>query len=218
MSRGFFIPAGTRDISRDILDADGLLRILPAQFYAGTSGHERGLAAVRNGLYGLPTIELCDWLTAHIAGRSALEIGAGHGRLAEHLGIRAVDNFMQDRPEVAALYRAQRQPRVQYGSNVEKIDALDAVIQYRPQVVIGSWITHRFDPAEAWRGGNQYGPDAKAILKLVEEYILIGHEDSHALNPLLELPHEMLFPDWLYSRVPDPASGRNFIAIWKGTP
>lgn len=218
MGQAFIVPANTRDISREILDADGLLRILPAQFYASTTGNERGLAGVRNALYGLPTIELCEWLTARISGRSALEIGAGHGRLAAHLGIRAVDNFMQDRPEVAALYRATLQPRIHYGANVERIDALDAVIKYRPQVVIGSWITHRFDPGEVWRGGNEYGPDAKTILKLVEEYILIGNEGPHALNPLLELPHEMIFPDWLYSRVPDPARGRNFIAIWKGSP
>lgn len=210
----FVIPDGTKDISGEILDTQGRLRVLPAGFYAHTTRAERGLACVNNGLYGLPTLELAEWLTKRIAGRRAIEIGAGNGSLAAHLGIHATDSFMQDAPNIRNLYAAMRQPRVRYGANVEAIEALDAVTKYKPQVVIGSWITHRYNRAEHHRGGNMYGPDAAAILKLIEEYILIGNEVTHRFNPLWDIPHEVIYPEWLYSRSVNGA--RDFIAVWKG--
>lgn len=212
----YMIPADTRDISRDVIDPHGRLRIMPAVYYQGTTGPERSLVCVKHGLYGLPTQELCEWLTEKIAGRLAIEIGAGNGSMAAHIGIKATDNYMQANERIHALYRLFGQPPIQYGENVERLEALDAVKKYKPKVVIGSWITHRYNAQEHWRGGNQYGPDIPAILKLCEEYILIGNEKTHARDPLLSQTHEMIYPPWLFSRVDN--YGRDFIAIWRGTP
>lgn len=210
----FIIPADTRDISAEILDEEGRLRILPAEFHEHTTLAERGYACLKNGLYGLPTLELCQWLAERIAGRSAIEIGAGHGRLAEHLGIMATDNYMQhESSPLYETYLRMGQPPVHYGANVENLEALAAVKKYKPQVVIGSWITHRYNPREHWRGGNQYGPDLRAILELIEEYVLIGNRVTHRDNPLWDIPHEIFYPPGLYSRA---MRERDFIAVWKG--
>jgi hypothetical protein len=210
----YAIPANTRDISSEVIDARGRLRIMPAAYYKGTTGAERSFVCVKHGLYGLPTVELCEWLHDRIGERQAIEIGAGNGAMAEFLAIRATDNYMQQNAAIHAYYRLLGQPPITYGENVERLEALDAVKKYQPQVVIGSWITHRYNPAEHWRGGNQYGPDTKEILRLCDEYVLIGNEKTHARDPLWELPHEVFYPPWLFSRVDNYA--RDFVAVWKG--
>lgn len=203
------------DIAPELHDAEGRLRVMPAAFYASKTPETVAVYCVRNGSYGLPTTELCEWLTGFIGGRSALEIGAGNGGMAAHLKIRAVDNYMQDTPALRLLYRAAQQAPVKYGSNVEKMEANDAVKLYKPQVVIGYYITHRYNAAEHWRGGNMYAPDIPAILQQVEHYIHIGNEKTHARDPLLALPHETYYFPWLYSR--SSMWGRDFIGVWKGT-
>jgi hypothetical protein len=209
----FAIDKDVRDITQEMTGEAGLLRVMPASYYAQVHPAERALACLRNGWYGLPTIELCDWLNDFIAGRSAIEIGAGNGALARYLGIRATDNYMQEWPHVKAMYESAKQPPARYGADVEEIDALHAVKKYRPQVVIGSWITHRWNPAEPWRGGNMYGPDIPEILKLCEHYVHIGNEGPHAKDPMWEHPHKIEFPSWLYSRTGSPER-RDFIATW----
>jgi hypothetical protein len=203
-----------RDLVPEMFDAEDRLRIMPASYYRTTTGTERALVCVKRGLYGLPTTELCEWLKAFIGGRSALEIGAGNGSMAAHLGIRACDNYMLEWPEVKRVFQATAQLTAPYGANVERLEALAAVQKYRPQVVIGSWITHRYNPRDPWRGGNQYGPDLPAILKLCEHYVLIGNEETHGANPLWALPHTVEFPPWLFSRT--DSIGRDFVAVWKG--
>lgn len=95
----YALDARTRDISADVLDGSGRLRILPAAYWATTTPPERGLFCVRHGVYCLVTEELVAYLREAIAGRSAIEIGAGNGVLAEALGIPATDNFMQTWPQ-----------------------------------------------------------------------------------------------------------------------
>jgi hypothetical protein len=205
-----FIDPRTRDLSADVIGPDGCLRILPASFWAQTTKQERGLLCVRNGVYCLPTLELVERLREMIAGRIAIEIGAGNGVLAQALGIPATDNRMQEDPTIRAAYRAQGQAPVRYGAHVERLDAHEAVEKYRPEVVIGAWITHRYDPSNHAAGGNMFGPDEFAIVLAVQEYILIGHEGVHAPKPLWRRPHTVWHPQFLYSRAMSP--GRDFIA------
>lgn len=204
-----------RDLAPDVIDEEGLPRVMPAGYYAETSAQERAWLGLRHGLYGLPTEELCDWMTEHIAGRKAIEVGAGNGRMAERLGIPATDLCLQDDPEIKAYFDATGQPRTQYGPNVERLEALAAVRKYRPAVVIGSWITHRYNPRRHGLGGNQYGPKMDAILERCDEYVLIGNTRTHAQNPLWRREHELLHFPWIYSR--SVTDTPDFIAIWKGS-
>lgn len=206
-------PSEIRDISDQLLDDAGQLRIVPASTFEQTTAHERFLFGVRHGLYSLPTTELCAFLRARIAGRSAIEIGAGHGGLAAALKIPATDNRQQDDPEIKAYYAALGQPTVRYGKNVEKLDASAAVEKYRPQVVIACWVTHRFDPSRPELEGNESGVDEAAIIAACDEYIFIGNERVHEKKPIWSLPHEKATPPWIYSRAANPTS--NFVAIWR---
>lgn len=209
-------PSKIRDLAKNVLDANGHPKVMPASFYADTSQEERSLFAVRNGLYGLHTQELVDWLRAFIGQRSAIEIGAGNGVLAKALGITATDNFMQDNPAIRLLYEQSKQPPVKYGQDVERIDAAAAVRKYRPQVVIGSWITRRYTAAEPERGGNMFGVDELDILAHCQHYVLIGNARVHANSALVNHgdPEQLLTPDWLYSRAMNGTP--NFIGVWRG--
>lgn len=205
-------PNQIRDISAELLDADGRLRIVPASVLQSTSAAERLLFGVRQGIYGLPTQELCTFLRERISGRCAIEIGAGHGELARALGIPATDNRQQEEPAVAAHYQSLGQPTIRYGEHVEKLDAAVALAKYRPEVVVASWVTHRFEASHPSRGGSVTGVDEAAIIAACQEYILIGNEHVHKHKPIWALAHEKISPPWLYSRAVNGSP--DFIAIW----
>ena len=207
-------PRKVRDISSQLLDAQGRLKVVPSGVYAQTTPDERALFGVRHAFYGFLTVELVAYLKGVIAGRSAIEIGAGHGGLATALGITATDNCQQDNPDIRAYYEAMGQPTIRYGANVGKLDALKAITQYRPSVVVASWVTHRYDPRRHAAGGNQDGVTEEDIVKNCETYVLIGNERVHANKSLWALPHEKITPPWLYSRARNGSA--DFIAIWQG--
>lgn len=206
-------PTKVQDISSRLLDDRGRLRITSARTLEGTTAQERLLFGVRQGVYSFPTDELCDFLRSRIEGRVAIEIGAGHGLLAEALSIPATDNRQQEDPELKAYYAQIGQPTVPYGKNVEKLDAVAAIEKYRPNVVIACWVTHRFDSDRPYAGGSVTGVDEASIIESCDEYIFIGNEHVHAQKPIWEMPHEKLTPWWLYSRAVN-GSGE-FIATWR---
>jgi hypothetical protein len=210
----YLISGDVSDLAPAVIDGTGLPRVMQASFYEATTQEERTVLAVRHGLYGLPTVELVAWLRTHIGDRSAIEIGAGNGRLAEAVGIPATDTRIQEGGATRAHYESIGQAPVTYGPNVERIEALDAVRKHRPSVVVGSWITHRYDGARHAAGGSMYGPDTLAILALCDEYVHIGNEGVHQHDPLWALPHEVHHFPWLYSRAMN--GGRDVIGVWKG--
>ncbi len=202
-----------RDISGRVIASPGRPRVLRASAYEGTTAEERLLCCVRNGIYGLPTTELVNFLRAEIGDASAIEIGAGNGVLADALGIPATDNRQQEEPAIRSYYDSSRQPTVVYGDNVEKLDAGAAIAKYRPDVVIACWITHRFDIARQEQGGSASGIDEEAVVRSCDKYVLVGNEHVHSGKPIWRLPHEKITPPWLYSRAVNGTP--DFIAIWK---
>jgi hypothetical protein len=195
-----------------LLDGRGRLCVVPAATLASTTPEERLLFGVRHGIYSFPTQELCAHLRAVIGGRTAIEIGAGHGVLAQALGIPATDNRQQEDAAVRAYYQILGQPTVPYGEHVEKLDAAEAVAKYKPAVVIACWVTHAFDPDQPERGGSASGVDEASIVAACDEYVFVGNEQVHAPKPILALRHERDTPGWLYSRAMN--GSRDFIAIW----
>lgn len=206
-------PGKVRDIAPLLLDGEGKLRIAAASMLQETTAQERLVFGVRNGVYCIPTLELCDFLRTRVNGRRAIEIGAGNGVLAKELGIPATDNRQQEDPGVKAYYQQLGQPTVPYGDNVERLDANTAVARYRPEVVIACWVTHLFDPSRESAGGSSSGVDESSIIAACDEYIFIGNEQVHAHKPIWDLPHEKVTPPWLYSRAVN--GSRDFIAMWR---
>lgn len=203
--------AGTRDL-RPLVMKNGRLQVLPSSFWAGTTVEERAILGAREAIYGFPTVELVEYLKTLIGGRSAIEIGAGNGVLAHALGIRATDNRMQTWPKYQLIYGATGQKTIKYGANVQTYDAVQAVLKFKPQVVIGCWVTHKWDDAQ--QDGNADGIVEEEILAGCEEYIVIGTDEIHAkIKPIRRFPHTIEYHDFLYSR---RQKGRDVIIRWPG--
>lgn len=207
------VSLATRDLSSQVLDREGRLKVMPASFYAETTPDERRLLCSRQGVYSLPTTELIAWLKDFVGGRRAMEIGSGSGAICRALRIRGTDNFMQDRPDISAIYQGTGQATVKYSPQVERIAAYDAVRKFKPQVVIAAWVTHLYNPAEHWREGNQWGVDERDIIENCEAYVFVGNRHTHRNKPIWDLPHTVIEPDWLYSRAMTDAA--DFIAVWE---
>lgn len=206
-------PKNARDLSTEAIDCNGHIKVMPASFYANTTPAERGVLAVRHGVYCLPTFELVERLREIIDGRSAIEIGSGNGVLAGALDIHATDNKMQDDPEIREHYKMMGQPPVKYGANVEKITARDAVRKYRPRVVIAAWVTHLYDERNHDAGGNMFGVDELDILRNCEAYVFVGNTQVHAKKPLWKHSPDVLeMPSWIYSRALNGSP--DFISVW----
>ncbi len=206
--------SNVRDISPDVLDEDGRIKILPASYWAGTTVYERALFGHVHGVYSFPTVELVARLREIIGERSAIEIGAGDGVLAQELNIPATDSRQHEEPKYRAIYQATGQPPVRYGPNIIKMNASRAVRRYKPQVVIGCWVTHKWEARRPEAGGNEVGIDEADVMAHCETYVLVGNERSQRFARVLERPGvEIEYPDWLYSRA-HTQTARNMIAVW----
>lgn len=205
--------ARTRDLAPRLLDANGVLRVVPAADLADTTPAERLRFGVQHGIYGFVTEELVQFLREVIGERRAIEIGAGHGQLATALGIPATDNRQQEEPATRAHYELLRQPTVRYGDHVRKLDALEAVARHRPQVVVAAWVTHRYRPECPDAGGSVTGIEEEAVIAACETYVFIGNTQVHQHKPVAALPHRRLTPPWLYSRAVNGTA--DFIGIWE---
>lgn len=205
---------GVHNITNDVLDEGGAMKVLPADFWSQTTMEQRAIFGNKNGLYGFVTHELVEWLKGYIGDRTALEIGSGSGDLAKAVGIRATDSRMQEDPAVAHIYASLKQPIVRYGENVEKLTAAEAVRKYRPQVVVANWVTHLYREDRHAAGGNAFGVNEEDIIRNCEEYIFIGNNHVHRGKSIWNLPHKKGSPDWLFSRQMNGSD--NFIAVWRG--
>lgn len=206
-------PNRIRDIASEVLDSNGRLQVLPASYWATTTVEERALFGHNHGIYSFPTVELVNYLTALIGNRKAIEIGSGHGVLADALGIPATDNKQQEMPEYRVHYQLIGQPIVPYGPNVETLDAKDAVRKYKPQVVIACWVTHKYDPRRHSAGGNEVGVNEEKILERCEAYVFIGNQEIHKRKSIWKQSHTIEHPDWLYSRAHNGTP--EFVAVWQ---
>lgn len=134
--------------------------------------------------------------------------------LAAALGIPATDNWMQQDDPYRGIYERIGQAIAPYGPNVVRAHASQAVRLFRPRVVIGCWVTHKYNPARHYAGGNEIGVDEEDILRNCETYIVVGNEQVHEHKAIWSRRHEIEYPPYLYSRALN--QGREFIATWPG--
>lgn len=199
-------------LDAQLLAEGGHMKCLPAEFYHGLpKDHIRAWAHI-HARYGIPTVELIDWLRGQINGRTALEIGAGAGDLGYHLGIPMTDSYQQVKDPLTVLaMKLHDQPAIKPPPDVEEEEAEAAVIRRKPQVVIGSWITERFQ-GNLDVGGNILGPMEENIIANCETYIVIGNKRIHGRKRILAHRHQTYQFPWIISRASVP--GENVIYVW----
>ena len=164
-----------------LTDPDGRLKVLPAAELAKVPIDLIQWYCVTHGVYGVPTVELIEQLRPLLPPEDSIEIGAGNGVFGRALGLRMTDSFQQVSVEgrAADMLRQAKQMPVQYGDDVEKLDALAAIKAYKPKHVFGSWVTHKYRPERHELGGNEEGIDDLAVCRKVETYIVYGNDKVH---------------------------------------
>lgn len=191
------------------------IKLLPASVYDSITRQDLQAWCHYRNRYVLPTVELVDWLKARIDGRRAIEIGAENSDLAYYLGIPAIGNYSVSYcgTHPAPLFPGQIPTQVVY-SNWHQMDSMQAILELRPEVVIGAWIPDKF----VGNCGNlsKYAPNEYQIAQNTE-YIHIGCESIHGRSTLLGFPHETINVPGIVSRTsvnpPD-----DVIHVWKKLP
>lgn len=187
---------------------DGLLQVKPFDYFKNIPENDIKLFMVEHGIYVMPTQELIEWLMDNIIG-SAIEIGAGVGSIGRALGIPITDNKMQQWPMIKMMYEMMHQKPIEYPEDVEELDYADAVIKYRPETVIGGFITHKWLPG--MDQGNEHGVREEFLLNNTKRYIMIGNRITHAAKPILKRDHLELYFPWLVTRGMDQSQNRIFV-------
>ena len=191
--------------------SDGLQKLIDAKTLKSIPKEHLMLWAWKHTLYTIVTIELISWLKEKIGDKKAIEIGSGSGIIGRELNIPRTDSYMNEFPKVKKSYELQRQPIISYPKEVEKLEALEAIRKYNPDIVIGSWISHLGTPYDP--KSSPYGVDEEELLKSGCSYIMIGNENTHNKKKILTQKHEKLSPDWLFSR--SFSSDANCIYFWE---
>lgn len=190
-----------QDLLKAVIE-DDKLKLVPCAVYDSFKPDILRMFTHLSARYLLPTVELVDYLKRIIGDRKAIEIGSGCGDLARFLDIPATDNYCQEWPVVKDMYAKTGQPTIKYGENVERIDAAAAIEKYKPDVVLGAWVTQWIDPElpPPPGGGNVFGIKESEVIKTVQTYIVIGAEDIHKYKFILKEPHEVLDAGMVRSR------------------
>lgn len=190
------------DISEleSIILKDGKIVCLPFAELNRFSQEQISLFCHKHAIYQLPTKELIEFIKSEIGNSSAIEIGSGNGCIGRSLGIRMADNKMQELPEIKLHYEMLRQPVITYGTDVEKLDGIEAIKKYRPKTVVACWVTQKWKPG--MKDGNALGVEEELIFANgVEKYIHVGNEKTHASKVILDkFPHKRYYNEFIISR------------------
>ncbi|QQX80820.1 hypothetical protein JK628_02810 [Shewanella sp. KX20019] len=214
-------------ITAHLLDNNGQPQVLPAAFVNSFDRNTFRKFMAEQGLYVYPTEELCEWMRENVikvfGPNNIIEIGAGNGVLSKALGVRATDNYSQasDYKPVSKYRELWEQGResmaltgnkpVNYGENVFRIEAIEAVKRFKPTCVIGCFITDMYRQEHHDRGGNVFGVDEVKMKKRVNQYVMVGNLKTHAKKLMLDGDHEELKIPGIITRAEFPELDRIFV-------
>lgn len=185
--------------AEQLLMKDGKMIPVPAADIREIGDEQLRFFCLNNAIYSVPTTEVIEFIETLIPNKEkAIEIGAGNGVYGRSLGIKSTDNYMQHPKNRAkfrnciAAYEKTGQPLVQYGDDVEELDGMDAVRQYKPETIVCAWVTHKWNPTKPHLDGNMFGVNFDWILdrKSVKRLILIGNHNTHQNNPIMQREHQ----------------------------
>lgn len=197
-----------------LLDPNGLLQVVDANVLSDLPATHLMLWGNKNGVYTFPTTELITWMKDKIAGRTAIEICSGSGVVGRALGITMTDSYIQTTPEMVAYYTALGQIPIFPAPDVKKLEANEAVDYYKPEVVVGCYVTQKYVDGDEKIpiGSSLYGIDELAMLPKIKTYINVGNFVTHKDKRIRSLPHKTYQFPWLFTRSGKPEY--NEIVVW----
>lgn len=157
------------------------------------------------GVYMLPTTELNDYIFEKFfpedewpderIDKDVVEIAAGRGMLGRMLGIKMTDNHIQQKNKlIAQYYDLNKQPRINYPSDVICMEANMVPTVYHPHTIIGSYVTWGNKSLNICMslGASEHGPVVEDLYKRVSRIILIGNTtiQAHMTYPIRIYPYE----------------------------
>jgi len=204
------------DYLDSVLLVNGLLRVLPASILSEIPQLHLSIWGNKKGVYCFPTTELIEWLRDQVSGRSAIEICSGTGVIGRALGIPSTDSYIQTTPDMVKCYAMLQQKPIFPPEDVHKFEANEAIDHFKPEVVLGSYITQKYafgdELAQPKIGSSFYGVDELALLPKVKTYIAIGNDTSHGDKRICKIPHTVHRFHWLFTRSLTPEE--NQISVW----
>ncbi|CDT53668.1 conserved hypothetical protein [Vibrio coralliirubri] len=212
-------PEDVSDVEALLLDEEGQLKVLPMDVLAEIPRSKLRIFCHKHAFYSIPSLELINFISSFLPEDKsrAMEIGAGNGVYGRSLGIRMVDNYQQHpknnhKYATAALYGLAHQPTVNYGKDVVEIDANKAFKNFKPKVVVASWVTHKYMESSHERGGNMFGVDYKKMIRAgVKTFVLVGNLSVHQNSPLMDLDPQIFTSPAIFSRASRPELDRVFV-------
>ena len=204
------------------INQQGLIQAVPAIVLKEIPHEHLMNWANTREVWQIVTCEQIQWLKEQIGDKKAMEICAGNGVVSSELGIIGVDSRIQEKPYFKKIMEEKfgKDNGLQTThppKDIKRYEAIEAIRVFRPDIVIGCFVTPKGPRVEASKGimCNAYGPDMKELFARIEKYIHFGNQNTHFPNPIYELPHtELSFP-WLYTRSFDQSLNR--VWIWEST-
>lgn len=109
-------------------------------------------------------------------------------------------------------YDSIKQKPVSPPKSVFKFEANEAVNYFKPDMVIGSWITEKYRGGD---NGSMWGVDEETMLSKIKYYIHIGNDNTHNYKFVFQNSTQETFRfPWLVSRGRDKS--KNHIKIIQG--
>lgn len=186
-------------LEKILLDESGRLQSVPFAAIRDVPQNDISVFCHAHGVYQIITHELVEFVGERIENFNAVEIGAGNGCLGRSLGIPLTDSKIQDSAWMRDYYRKIGQPRVRYGDDVKKLEALQAVKVLKADAAVGCWVTNKKKATTA--DGCFGGVDEAILSKRLKRYVFVGNLNTHKTKELLRYctPTEYRF-EWLVSR------------------
>jgi hypothetical protein len=219
------------EIVESLVGLDGRIYPIPYSYIQNDTLDTLNWVMQALGLYTFPTLELCEWLSSQIDDNPdyephpAIEICAGTGWIGRQLGIPSTDIKSMENPIVKGIMAQCLSVPTIYSEDVETMEASEAVNKYKPDIVIGSYVTSKqlvdkIDKKKAMTIGIKLpyggvmeqnlmdlareevkvGVDVKSICRKVYKVILVCNMRTHRNESYISLPHQTLSFPWLVTR------------------
>ncbi len=169
-----------KELEEMLLSEDGTLKSVPCKKLHNVPEIAIAAFCTKHGRYQLITDELLQLIRPLIEGKKAIEIGAGAGDLAHHLGIKATDNYEGDNKTANVNGNEIKQTAIPFSSNVENINYKNAIHKYRPDVVIAAHFPHKQDMNRNYDGGTLNGLELSWVVEQVPLVIVLFNANLHA--------------------------------------